>query len=46
VLGKGLVNTKVVLLDGLVDKWGKEWNGKINSWKITSLDIKAVLDWR
>jgi hypothetical protein len=46
VSGNGLVKTQVVLLDGLVERWGKEWNGKVDSWKVTSLDIKMVLDWR
>jgi len=46
VSGNGLVKTHVVLSDALMRRWGKEWNGKVDSWKVTSLDIKMVLDWR
>jgi hypothetical protein len=46
VLGNGLVKTHVMLSDALVERWGKKWNGKVDSWKVTSLDIKMVFDWR
>jgi hypothetical protein len=43
VSGNGLEKTHVVLSDALVERWGKEWNVKVDSWKVTSLDIKMVL---
>ena len=46
VSGNGLVKTHVMLSYALVERWGKEWNGKVDSWKVMSLYIKMVLDWR